>query len=172
MAAYIFTPGVNGVPADVHSVQRNPLGLVCEGFDALGLYGKWIYAKGVASTVQGSFVALDVTVSTYDTALLDTDVAATQIGRVAVAMAAVDATTEFGFYQIYGQVPGLSLAAATDTKNAFATATAGSVDDAPLAEPSVGIVNGAFYLSAVDTPVSGQAYFLLNHPYMTGISMD
>ena len=174
MAAFLYGGplAATGAPADVHTTQRNPLGLIVPGQDALGLYGQWIYAKGVASTVQGAFVALDVTVSTYDTALLDTDVAATQIGRVAVAMAAVDATTEFGWYQIYGQVAGLSLASATDTKNAFACATAGSVDDAPLAEPSVGIVNGCFYLSAVDTPVSGQSYFRLNFPYMTGISMD
>jgi hypothetical protein len=170
MAAYIFTPGVNGVPADVHSVQRNPLGLVCEGFDANGLYGKWVYAKGVASTVQGSWVNFDVTVSTYDTALLDTDVAATQLGRIGVALAAVDATTEFGFYQIYGQVAGLSLAAATDTKNAFATSTAGSVDDSGAGAEV--LVFGAFYLTAVDTPVSGQSYFMLNHPFMTGLTLD
>lgn len=171
MAAYIYTPGVNGNPTDIHTSQKNPIGLVAEGITALGGYGKWIYGKGVASNVQGAFVALDVTVSDIATALLDTDVAATQIGRVGVSMAAV-VTSEFGWFQIYGQVAGLSLAAATDTKNAFATATAGSVDDAPLAEPSVGIVNGAFYVSAVDTPVSGQAYFVLNYPYMTGISMD
>lgn len=175
MAAAFLTGsplGAVGAPADVHTSQRNPLGLVVDGITALGGFGKWIYGKGVTGTVQGAFVALDVTVSTIDTALLDTDVAATQIGRVAVAMAAVDAATSFGWYQIYGQVAGLSLASATDTKNAFSCATAGSVDDAPLAEPSVGIVNGCFYVSAVDTPVSGQAYFVLNFPYMTGISMD
>lgn len=160
-----------GLLDDVHTTQRNPLGIVVPGQDALGLYGQWIYAIGVASNVQGAFVALDGTVSTYQTALLDTDVAATQIGRVAVSMAAVVAA-EYGWFQIYGQVPGLSAAAATDAKNAFTTATAGTVDDAPLAEPSVGLISGAFYVSAVDTPTTGQAYFLLNFPYMTGISMD
>lgn len=174
MAAFLYGGPLAavGAPADVHTSQRNPLGLVVPGQDSNGLYGQWIYAKGVGSTTQGCFVSLDVTVSTYATALTDTDVAATQIGRIAVAMAAVDSTSSYGWYQVYGQVAGLSLAAATDTKNAFSCATAGSVDDAPLAEPSVGIINGAFYLSAVDTPVSGQAYFLLNFPYMTGISMD
>lgn len=159
-----------GNPGDVHSVQRNPLGIVIPGEDALGLYGEWIYAKGVASTVQGSWVNFDVTVSTYDTALLDTGVAATQLGRIGVASAAIDATTEFGWYQIYGQVSALSLASATDAKNAFATSTAGSVDDSGAGAEV--LVFGAFYLTAVDTPVSGQSYFMINRPFMTGLTLD
>jgi hypothetical protein len=76
----------------------------------------------------------------------------------------------YGWYQVYGQVSALSLTAATDAKNAFATSTAGSVDDANAGAETT--VFGAFYVTAVDTPVSGQAYFVLNYPFMIGITLD
>ncbi len=171
MAAFLYGGPLAavGAPADIHTTQRNPLGIKVAGQDSNGLYGEWVYAIGVASTAQGSWVNLDGTVSTYQTALLDTDAAATQLGRIAVAMVDVDAA-EYGWYQVYGQVAGLSLASATDAKNAFATSTAGSVDDSGAGAEV--LVFGAFYLTAVDTPVSGQSYFLLNHPFMTGLTLD
>ena len=171
MAAFLYGGPLAavGAPGDIHTTQRNPLGLKVAGQDALGIYGEWIYALGVASTVQGSWVNLDVTVSAHATALLDTDVAATVVGRIAVASAAIVASS-YGWYQTYGQVSALSLTAATDTKNAFATATAGSVDDSGTAATTN--VFGAFYVTAVDTPVSGQAYFVINNPFMVGVALS
>jgi hypothetical protein len=171
MAAFLYGSPLSivGVPGDIHTVQRNPLGIKVSGQDALGLYGEWIYAVGVASTVQGSWVNFDVTTSTPSTELLDTDAAGTVVGRIGVASAAIVASN-YGWYQVYGQVSALSLTAATDAKNAFATSTAGSVDDANAGAETT--VFGAFYVTAVDTPVSGQAYFVLNHPFMIGITLD
>lgn len=57
---------------------------------------EYIYLKGVASTVAGSWV-------TYDEAGLTTLLAANAIGPVAVAMAATVANT-WGWYCIFGSV--------------------------------------------------------------------
>lgn len=147
----------------VDSVKKQRLGT--RKRDIAG--NEYIYLQGVADTVAGSWVNFDGGTS-FTTALLDTDEAATQIGRIAVAKAAIVAN-KYGWYCIYGATTAVSEASATDGKNAFALATAGSVDDAPLAEPSVGIIFGAFYTSASS---GGSASFVLNYPFMTGVSMD
>lgn len=128
---------------------------------------EFIYLGGVASTAIGSWVNMD-TLETGVTALLDTGVAATVLGRVAVAMAAIDAD-QFGWYQIYGPAVGLALTGSTDAKNAFATSTAGSVDDSGAgAEVQV---FGAWSTAAV-TSGGGFQNFVLNYPYMIGVSLD
>jgi hypothetical protein len=88
---------------------------------------EYIYLKGVASTAAGSWVVFD---EAGVTALIDTDVAATTSagGFVAVATAAVDAATSFGWYLIYGS-GSASAATVTDNGEVFPTATAGQCDD-------------------------------------------
>ena len=63
---------------------------------AEGEAGKeYIYLTGVGSTVVGSWV-------TYDELGITALITTASIGPVAVAMAITDASTEFGWYQIYG----------------------------------------------------------------------
>lgn len=118
--------------------------------------GEFIYLKGVASTAVGSWVTYNS--DDNSTALL----AANAIGPVAVAMAATVAG-EYGWYQIQGKAVGKALASFADNANVYATATAGSVDDAVVAGDRVKNAKGA---SAVDTPSTGLAEFEIARPFM------
>jgi hypothetical protein len=88
--------------------------------------------------------------------------AANAIGPVAVAMSACVAN-RFGWYQIYGKAVGLALTGFVDNANVYATATAGSVDDAVVAGDRVKNCKGA---SAVGTPSAGLAEFEIQYPVM------
>lgn len=118
--------------------------------------GEFIYLKGVASTAVGSWVTYNLDDGT--TALL----AANAIGPVAVAMAATVADT-YGWYQISGKAVGKALTGYVDNALVYATATAGSVDDAVVAGDRVKNALGA---SAVGTPSSGLAEFEISRPWM------
>jgi hypothetical protein len=147
----------------VHAVQKFRLGTRVK--DQSG--NEYIYLEGVASTAIGSWVNFDGGVD-FSTALLDTDVAATQLGRIAVAKAAVGAD-QFGWYCIYGATNALSLTAATDAKNCFATSTGGSVDDSGAGAEV--LVFNAFYTGAVNETTL-LAAVVLNYPFMTGLTLD
>ncbi len=118
--------------------------------------GEFIYLKGVASTAVGSWVTYNLDDGT--TTLL----AANAIGPVAVAMAATVADT-YGWYQISGKAVGKALTGYVDNALVYATATAGSVDDAVVAGDRVKNALGA---SAVGTPSSGLAEFEISRPWM------
>ena len=70
---------------------------------------------------------------------------------------------EFGWYQIQGKAVGKALAGFVDNANVYATATAGSVDDAVVAGDRVKEAKGA---SAVGTPSAGLAEFEIARPFM------
>ncbi len=77
---------------DVHATQLNPLGRVARFSDG----NSYIYLKGVTSCVDGSVVVFQPGVWT---AVL----AATGVkGSVAIAQAAVDASTEYGWFLYIG----------------------------------------------------------------------
>lgn len=136
--------------------QACALGTIVQAADPTLGSGEFIYLKGVASTVVGSWVTYNA--ADYTTALL----AANAIGPVAVAMSACGAG-EFGWYQISGDAVGLALTGFVDNANVYATATAGSVDDAVVAGDRVKLAKGA---SAVGTPSAGLAYFEIHRPFM------
>jgi hypothetical protein len=119
--------------------------------------GEFIYLAGVASTAVGSWVTYNQDDGT--TALL----AANAIGPVAIAMSANTAATSYGWYQIYGKAVGLCLALFADNANVYATATAGSVDDAVVAGDRVKNAKGA---SAIGTPSGSFAEFEIQYPVM------
>jgi hypothetical protein len=144
--------------ANVDATQRYSLGTRVR--DKVG--GEFIYLKGVASCAQGSWV-------TFDEAHVTTLAVANAQGRVAVAGAAVDASTKFGWFQIYGKVAGKALTAFADNGKVYLTATNGSVDDTDVAAD---FVAGAVGRSALDTPVTGQAYFELNYPMVQDTAFD
>jgi hypothetical protein len=145
----------------VDTVKQFPLGK--RKRDSAG--NEFIYAKGVASTAVGSWVIVD---EAGVTSLLDTD--SSSKGRVGVAMAVTDATTKFGWYQIYGKAVGKVLASFADEGSVFATSTGGSVDDSGAGAEV--FVYGATGRSAIDTPSTGMAYVELIYPYVTGQALD
>lgn len=145
--------------ADISTVQLMPLGSRCRAVDlASTAYGEaeFIYLKGVASTVLGSWVTYNQ--DDNSTTLL----AANAIAPVAVAMSA-NVASSYGWYQIFGKAVGKALAAFADDGNVYATATAGSVDDAIVSGDRVKCAKGA---SALDTPTTGMAEFEIQYPYM------
>jgi hypothetical protein len=140
-------------------VQLLPLGTRVKAIDIASTaygQGEFIYLKGVASTVLGSIV----TYSQDDgsTALL----VANAIDPVAVSMSDNGASS-YGWYQIFGKAVGKVLAGFVDNANCYATATAGSIDDAVVAGDRVKCMKGA---SAINTPATGLAELDIQYPYM------
>jgi len=141
------------------TTARAPLGTIIQARDVASTAygsGEFIYLKGVASTAVGSWVTYNA--DDNSTALL----AANAIGPVAIAMSA-SVASEFGWYQISGKAVGKALASYADNGLVYATATAGSIDDAVVAGDRVKLALGA---SAVDTPSTGLAEFEIQRPFM------
>lgn len=141
---------------DVSSTQQHPLGTIIQAHDETYGAGEFIYLKGVASTVVGSAVTYNADDGT--TALL----AANAIGPVGVAMSANAAATTFGWYQISGKAV-IKAGTVADNGNVYATATAGTVDDAVVAGDRV---KGAKFASADGTPSAGLAECEIHRPFM------
>jgi len=145
--------------ADISTTQLLPLGTRVKAVDiASTAYGEgeFIYLQGVASTALGSVVTYNQ--DDYSTALL----AANAIAPVAFAMSA-NVASSYGWYQIFGKAVGKVLASFADNANCYATATAGSIDDAVVAGDRVKNCKGA---SAIDTPATGLAELEIQYPYM------
>jgi hypothetical protein len=150
------------IPQDIDetsTTQLLPLGTRVKAVDrASTAYGEgeFIYLKGVASTAVGSWVT--IAEDDFSTALL----AANAIGQVGVAMSA-NVANQYGWYQISGKAVGKALASYADNALVYATATAGSIDDAVVSGDRVKKAKGA---SAVGTPSTGLAEFEINYPFM------
>lgn len=149
-------PAIGDVVSDDAYNDVTPLGTIITAVDPTYGAGEFIFLKGVASTAIGTWVTYNA--DDYSTARL----AANAIGPVAVAMAATVASTK-GWYQIGGKAVGLAAAAYADNGLVYATATAGTVDDAVVAGDRVKNALGA---SAVDTPSTGFAEFEIHRPFM------
>lgn len=145
--------------ADTSTTQQHALGTIVRaedrGSNGNGS-GEFIYLKGAASTVAGSWVTYNL--DDGSTTLL----AANAIGPVAVAMSA-NVANQYGWYQIQGKAVALALTGFVDNANVYATATAGSVDDAVVAGDRV---KGAVGASAVDFPATGKAEFEIARAFM------
>lgn len=140
--------------AETSTTQLYPLGTRVQAQDPTYGVGEFVYLEGVASTAVGSWVTF--TQDDGATALL----AANAIGPVAVAMSA-NVADQYGWYQIYGKNPAaLVLAGFADNANVYATATAGSVDDAIVAGDRVKNARGASAISG------GAAEMELWYPFM------
>lgn len=147
-----------GIPAiaDIQTFERVPVGTRVKAFDPLYGEGEFIFLRGLASTVLGSWVVFNP--DDFSTKLL----VANDIGPVAVAMAPIVAG-QFGWYQIYGKAVGRVLTGFLDNANVYATATAGSVDDAVVAGDRVKNCVGA---SAIGVPAANLAEFEIAYPAM------
>lgn len=156
--AFVITEAspIGAQPIAVTStVQNHPLGTIVRATDPTYGAGEFIYLKGVASTAVGSWVTYNM--DDGSTALL----AANAIGAVGVAMSA-NVASQYGWYQISGKAVGKALASYADNGLVYATATAGSIDDAVVSGDRVKNARGA---SAVDTPSTGLAEFEINRPF-------
>jgi hypothetical protein len=157
----IVTPelGVQAI-TEVSTTQNHELGKIVRAVDRgtnRNGEGDFIYVKGVSSGAVGSWVLISE--DDYTTGLLGAD----NIGRVGILMSVLDASTKFGWAQVKGKAVGKALAAFADNGNVYATATAGSVDDAVVAGDRVKKCKGA---SALDSPATGMAEFEIDHPFM------
>jgi len=148
--------GVVGYSTDIHSAAKNPVGK--RAYDESD--NEYIYLKGVADTLAGSWVS-------FDEAGLTLLAVANAQGRVAVAKAATVAST-WGWYQIYGSTSALCLVSFVDNGKVYLTATPGSVDDTDV---SADFVLGAVGRSARDT-TTGMATFELNYPMVLDLAAD
>lgn len=142
--------------ANTETSAQVALGTIVRAVDPTYGAGEFIYLKGVASTAVGSWVTYNS--DDFSTALL----AANAIGPVAIAMSA-NVANQYGWYQIQGKAVGLVASGFVDNANVYATATAGTVDDAVVAGDRV---KGAVGASAIGTPAAGQAEFEIARPFM------
>lgn len=156
--AYVITDTIVGPQpiADTSTTENHALGTIVRAKDLTYGAGEFIYLKGVASTAVGSWVTYNQ--DDNSTALLTTSAT----GPVAVAMSA-NVASQYGWYQISGKAVGKALAAFADNGLVYATATAGSIDDAVVVGNRVKLAIGA---SAVDTPSVGLAEFEIQTPFM------
>ena len=156
--AYIIDEARAGVQsiADTSTTQKHPLNTIVRATDPTYGAGEFIYLLGLAATAVGTWVTYNG--DDGSTTLL----AANAIGPVGVAMSA-NVASQYGWYQISGKAIGKALAAYADNGLVFATATAGSIDDAVVVGDRVKNALGA---SAVDTPSTGLAEFEIQRPWM------
>ncbi len=136
------------------TTQNHPLGTRVKAHDSTYGAGEFIYLQGVASTAVGSWVTYNQ--DDNSTTLL----VANAIGPVAVAMSA-NVASSYGWYQIFGKAVGKCLTGYVDNALVYATATAGSIDDAVVSGDRV---KGAIGASAIGTPSSGLAEFEIQYP--------
>ena len=138
---------VIGATDVVHTSAQNTVGT--RAFDSAG--NEYIYMQGVASVVVGDWVA-------YDELFITTRLVSATIGAVAIAQAAVDATTEFGWWGIYGLFSG-GVVTGADNAKVWTTATAGRVDNTDVAAQ---IVTNAIQRGAT---ASNLANFQIAYPF-------
>jgi hypothetical protein len=126
--------------ATTSTVQNHPLGTIVTADDPTYLAGEFIYLKGVASTIVGSWVTYNMDDGT--TTLLVPNA----IGPVAVAMSA-NVANQFGWYQLQGKAIAYA-ADVADNGKVYIDTVAGRCDDAVVAGDKV---HNAKWASAEDT---------------------
>jgi hypothetical protein len=122
MSYFVDAAPSSGRPGEVHTSQQNDLGAVRQYSDG----ASYIYLKGVTSCIAGSVVAYQPSVFT---AIL---VATGVKGSVAIATAAVNAATSYGWFLIRGQYTSTVRTAVTSNTALFAGGVAGYVDVAAV----------------------------------------
>jgi hypothetical protein len=138
-----------GLYTDVDTTARNVVGT--RSMDDVG--NEYVYMKGVASCLAGSWVY-------FDELFLTVLTVANSLGAIAIAQAPILAAN-WGWFAIYGAHQGLCLASYADNAKVWCTSTAGSVDDADVA---VDLITGAIGRSARNT-TTGMALFQLSYPF-------
>lgn len=140
---------------DTSTTQNMPLGTVVRAVDDTYGEGQFIYLKGVAATAVGSVVVYDQRAGTTTLAT------AGSRGPAAVAMSA-NVAGQYGWYQVHGSAVVKALTVAANG-NVYATATAGTVDDAVVAGDKL---DGARFKTVDGTPSAGLAVAQIAFPSM------
>lgn len=159
------SPSLGSVPpGNVDATQLVPLGTIRQFIDPVYGVGEFIYLKGVTSCVAGDAVTYNASFTAVRAA------AGNNIpGPIAFATAAVDAATEYGWFQIGGyavanKTKTVSLAAGAAV--AIAT-TALVITSSSLKEVQGAVV--AFVASATTTTLYGdKVTLLINRPHYQG----
>jgi len=100
----INTPA-KGAPGEIHTTQQNPVGLQQDFYNTTAnSIATYVYLPGVASTVAGSWVLINPAAG--DAGSLTALLTVTATGPVAIATAAVDAATKWGWYLVKGYYSG------------------------------------------------------------------
>lgn len=115
---------------------------------------EFIYLKGAASTVVSDYVK-------FDEAFATTRVTANAVGPGGWAMSA-NVANQYGWYQRKGICIANVAASFAADKAVFLTSTASVVDDAPVKGD---LIANCVSLSAIDTPITGDAYIWADYPY-------
>lgn len=134
----------------VHAAKRYRLGTEKTGMDG----NVYVYLKGGTSVAADSWVSFT---TTYAAVLLASDV----IGRVAIAQAAIDATTKFGWFLVKGFYTTANSDTVAGANGLFIDGTAGRVDDASVAGD---FIVGAF---ATGADATNKVPVYVDHPYVT-----
>jgi hypothetical protein len=113
MPYFVDTVPTVGAPAEIHTEQKNQLGLVARANDG----NEYIYLRGVASLANTDVVVFD---EAGQTARL----ANTSVGPIAVATAAANATS-FAWFGRNGQFPAAVDTAVTDNGKLYIAQNAG-----------------------------------------------
>ena len=147
----------DGDTTALDTTLRQPLGSIAH--DSNG--NQYIYLQGVASTVLGDWV-------TYDEAHLTTRVSANGVGPLAIAMAAVVAST-YGWYLNKGYTASagaISGGGAAADVALYLTATAGLVDDVDVAGD---LIHNALSRVSESSALIGVQ---VNHPFVLNVAAD
>lgn len=142
--------------ADVSTTQNHHLGERTMAVDSTYGVGEFIYCKGVTNGAVSSWVTINS--DDWTTTLL----AANAVGPVGVLMSAINASTDYGWVQIYGKAIGKCLTLFADNGVVYITATGGSVDDTSVIGDVVHGAKGA----STTTVDSGVADFEIHYPFV------
>ncbi len=119
MAICVDSQPAAGNHDDVHATQLNPLGAVRLFSDG----NEYVYLKGATSTIAGYVVVFQPGV--WVGALAATGLK----GSVAIAQAAVDASTKYGWYLYIGSQTSAAFSAVTSNTALFIGGVSGQFDD-------------------------------------------
>ncbi len=127
----LVTPRLGAQPiAEVSTTQKHPFGTRVWAKDQGGStsYGEaeFIYVKGVASGATAKWAAFVAKSGLTTLSVADMN------GPLGVFVSTLDATTKFGWLQIFGRAIGKALTSFADNGVCYLTATAGSIDDASV----------------------------------------
>jgi hypothetical protein len=131
---------------------------------ALGTYvftgdKTYVYVQGVTSGAAGKHV-------TFTSAGVTTLTVAAANGPVGILMSTLDATTEYGFIQVFGINATADVTAATAGVAMYLTATAGRLDESDVAADMV------LNYTVIVTGSANVATVFLNYPQVIDVAID
>ena len=138
---------------EVDTAQRMALGSIIHTGDKA-----YVYVKGVTDGAAGKW-------ATYTPAGVTVLTVADINGQAGIFMAALDATTKFGFLQVFGSNATASVTAATAGAALYATATPGRLDESAVAGDM------ALNVAVTVTGVSNVATVFLHFPPVSDVAI-